>query len=226
MNVLVIAAHPDDELLGCGGTVARLAQEGHAVYMSILGEGITSRSERREEADPETITALHGRSYEVARMLGSKELRMFGLPDNRFDTVPLLEVIKIVEGLVSAWHPEVIYTHHSGDLNIDHQVVNRAVLTATRPQSRCCVRDLYAFEIPSSTEWSFQHLGPAFRPNIFLDISSTLELKLKGMRCYESEVRAFPHPRSVEALTAIAKRWGSAAGCAAAEAFELIRSIR
>jgi LmbE family N-acetylglucosaminyl deacetylase len=225
MNVLVIAAHPDDELLGCGGTVARLAQEGHTVYMSILGEGITSRSERREEADPEMIKALHSRSHEVARMLGSKELRMFSLPDNRFDTVPLLEVIKIVEGLVSAWHPEVIYTHHSGDLNIDHQVVNRAVLTATRPQNGCCVRELYAFEIPSSTEWSFQHLGPVFRPNVFLDISSTLELKLKGMLSYESELRAFPHPRSVEALTAIAKRWGSAAGCAAAEAFELVRSI-
>ena len=111
-------------------------------------------------------------------------------------------------------------------LNVDHQIVNRAVLTATRPVAGQCVRDVYAFEVPSSTEWALQTLSPAFRPNVFVDVEATLPLKLEGMACYESETRAFPHPRSREALDAIAKRWGSVVGCKAAEAFELLRSVR
>jgi LmbE family N-acetylglucosaminyl deacetylase len=226
MNILVVAAHPDDELLGCGGTVARLATEGHSVHLSILGEGITSRHKERAAADPATIKSLHSASQRVADLLGAKELSLHGLPDNRFDTVPLLDVIKIVEELVQGWRPDAIYTHHGGDLNIDHRVLSQAVLTATRPVGGHCVREIYMFEIPSSTEWTFQQLSPAFRPNVFVDISESLNVKLEGMRQYETEIRKFPHPRSSEALTAIAQRWGSVAGCKAAEAFELVRSIR
>jgi len=226
MNVLVIAAHPDDELLGCGGTAARLAQEGHTVYMSILGEGITSRSTKREDADSSALKELKGCSQRVADLLGVKELSMHGLPDNRFDTLPLLDVVKIVEGLIDRWRPTAIYTHHAGDLNIDHHVVSRAVLTATRPMSGHPVRELYTFEIASSTEWAFQQFAPTFKPNVFVDIAGTLSLKLEGMRLYESEARAFPHPRSDEALKAIAQRWGSVVGCQAAEAFEAVRLIR
>jgi LmbE family N-acetylglucosaminyl deacetylase len=226
MNVLVVAAHPDDELLGCGGTAARLAGEGHSVYLSILGEGITSRHTDRAGADPVAIKSLHGSSQRVADLLGAKELSLHGLPDNRFDSVPLLDVVKMVEQIIERWRPEAVYTHHGGDLNVDHRILSQAVLTATRPGQRNSVRDVYMFEIPSSTEWAFQQLSPAFRPNVFVDISATLDTKLKGMREYESEVRAFPHPRSSEALRAIAQRWGSVAGCKAAEAFELVRSIR
>ena len=226
MNVLVVAAHPDDELLGCGGTAARLAGEGHSVYLSILGEGITSRHTDRAGADPGAIKSLHGSSQRVADLLGAKELSFHGLPDNRFDSVPLLDVVKMVEQIIERWRPEAVYTHHGGDLNVDHRILSQAVLTATRPGQRNSVRDVYMFEIPSSTEWAFQQLSPAFRPNVFVDISATLDTKLKGMQEYESEVRAFPHPRSSEALRAIAQRWGSVAGCKAAEAFELVRSIR
>jgi LmbE family N-acetylglucosaminyl deacetylase len=226
MNVLVAAAHPDDELLGCGGTAARLAGEGHSVYLSILGEGITSRHTDRAGADPAAIKSLHGNSQRVADLLGAKELSLHGLPDNRFDSVPLLDVVKMVEQIIERWRPEAVYTHHGGDLNVDHRVLSQAVLTATRPGQRNSVRDVYMFEIPSSTEWAFQQLSPAFRPNVFVDISATLDTKLKAMQEYESEVRAFPHPRSSEALRAIAQRWGSVAGCKAAEAFELVRSIR
>lgn len=226
MNVLVVAAHPDDELLGCGGTAARLAREGHSVYIAILGEGITSRHQQRQGADPATIKALHASSQRVADLLGAKELSLHGLPDNRFDSLDLLDVIKIVEELVARWRPAAIYTHHGGDLNVDHQVVSRAVLTASRPVEGHPVRELYMFEIASSTEWAFQQLSPVFKPNVFVDISATLSLKLEGMRQYESEARPFPHPRSSEALTAIAQRWGSVAGCKAAEAFELVRLIR
>lgn len=226
MNVLVIAAHPDDEVLGCGGTIARLTQEGQNVYTAILGEGITSRYEKREKADRTQVEALHARCRKAAEILGAKDLFIYELPDNRFDTVPLLDVIKIVEKLIHRLQPQVIYTHHNGDLNIDHAVVHRAVLTATRPVQGSPVRELYAFEVPSSTEWGFQRLEAVFRPNVFVDIHNTLDLKIKALSIYESEVRPFPHPRSPEAIRAIARRWGSVVGGEAAEAFELIRSIR
>jgi len=226
MNVLVVAAHPDDELLGCGGTAARLAREGHSVYMAILGEGITSRGNKRDEADPQALKNLRDCSQRVADLLGAKELSLHGLPDNRFDTLPLLDVIKIVEDLIARRRPTAIYTHHGGDLNVDHQVVSRAVLTATRPTAGHSVEELYMFEVASSTEWSFQQLAPVFRPNVFVDIESTLALKLEGMRFYESEAREFPHPRSGAALTAIAQRWGSVVGRKAVEAFEAVRLIR
>jgi LmbE family N-acetylglucosaminyl deacetylase len=225
LRVLVIAAHPDDEVLGCGGTLALLAQEGHETAVTILGEGVTSRYPTREAADEKLLRSLQAQSREVAEMLGAREVRLHNLPDNRFDTMPLLEVVKLVEGDISDARPDVVYTHHGGDLNIDHRITHQAVLTATRPLPGQRVREVYAFEVPSSTEWSFQRVGEPFRPNAFRDISSTLELKLKALSTYESEVRAFPHPRSLEAIEAIAKRWGSTAGCAAAEAFELVRSV-
>jgi LmbE family N-acetylglucosaminyl deacetylase len=224
-NVLIVAAHPDDEVLGCGATAAKLAKQGDDVFLAIMGEGITSRFADRAQADPAELKALHAKCASVAKIIGAKDLFLFNLPDNRFDTVALLDVVKKVEGLISKVSPEVIYTHHAGDLNIDHQIVNRAVLTATRPVQGQVVRELYAFEVPSSTEWSFQRLEPVFRPNVFVDIQETLEHKIKAMAEYESESRAFPHPRSAEALRAIALRWGSVAGCQSAEAFELIRAI-
>jgi LmbE family N-acetylglucosaminyl deacetylase len=224
--ILVVAAHPDDELLGCGGTIARLSRAAHDVYLAILGEGITSRYNQREEADFTLVEGLHGRCQEVAKMLGVRELFTYRLPDNRFDTVPLLDMVKVIEEVIERVNPEIIYTHHGGDLNVDHRLVNQAVLTATRPIPGQTVREICAFEIPSSTEWGFQRIEPVFRPNIFTDISGTLDLKLKALFHYEGEARAFPHPRSPEAIEAIARRWGSVVGREAVEAFELIRSIR
>jgi N-acetylglucosamine malate deacetylase 1 len=226
VKVLVIAAHPDDEILGCGGTAARLVQEGHEVHFAILGEGITSRHAQRSDADAGQLALLHQQAQAAAAKVQVKSVVLHKMPDNRLDTVPLLEVVKLVEDLVDSWRPEVIYTHHEGDLNVDHGVVHRAVLTATRPIAGQPVREIYAFEVPSSTEWAFQRREPAFRPNVFVDIAHTLEAKIAAMACYQTEARQFPHPRSPEALRAIATRWGSVAGCQAAEAFELVRSIR
>jgi LmbE family N-acetylglucosaminyl deacetylase len=226
MKVLVIAAHPDDEILGCGATAARLVMEGHEIHFAILGEGLTARHSDRAAMDAGQLAALYRQAHIAAAKVGVKQVVLNKLPDNRLDTVPLLEVVKIVEELVARLKPEVIYTHHAGDLNVDHGVVHRAVLTATRPMSGQTVREIYAFEVPSSTEWAFQRLEPAFRPNVFVDVTRTLEAKIAAMECYESEARKFPHPRSPEALRAIAMRWGSVAGCGAAEAFELVRSIR
>lgn len=225
MIVLVVAAHPDDEVLGCGGTIAGLAAQGHEVHVHILAEGATSRWAEREAADPSAVEALGGEAVRAGEILGAADVVLHGMPDNRLDTVPLLDVVKVIEAAVQLAKPEVVYTHHGGDLNIDHAIVHRAVLTATRPLGATPVRDVLAFEAPSSTEWSFQRFG-AFNPNVFVDICDTLDLKLRAMACYESEGRAFPHPRSAEALVAIANRWGSVAGCRSAEAFELVRSIR
>lgn len=225
-KILVVAAHPDDEVLGCGGTIARLAKEGHTVYIAILGEGITSRYERREEADKRLIEDLQARSHAVGKYLSTKEVFLFNLPDNRFDTVPLLDIVKMVENQIDKLQPEIIYTHCGGDLNIDHQITHRAVLTATRPLDGCPVKEIYAFEVPSATEWAFGQFEPAFRPNVFVDITETLEIKIQAMQLYESEAQPFPHPRSPEALRAIARRWGSTVGLEAVEAFQLIRAIR
>ncbi len=218
-TVLVIAAHPDDEVLGAGGTMARLAREGHAVHVLILGEGATSRHAVRTDADPAETARLVAQSARAGAHLGVREVRHCGLPDNRFDTVPLLEVIKPIEAELARLRPETVFTQHGGDLNIDHAITYRATLTAARPLPDSSVRALYAFEVNSSSEWAFQQFAPAFRPSVFFDIADTLAAKLAAMAEYEGECRPFPHPRSPEALTTQARRWGSVIGCAAAEAF-------
>ena len=225
MKVLVIAAHPDDEVLGCGGTMIKLAPQ-NDVHIAILGEGMTSRSAARDGANPASVTALHEDARAVSALLGARSLSLIGLPDNRFDQLPLLDVVKKVEQIISELEPTVIYTHHPGDLNIDHLVTFRAVLTATRPLENTSVRDIYAFEVSSSTEWAFNHLEPVFKPNVFVDIGTSLPGKLAAMARYQSEARSFPHPRSAEAITAQARRWGATCGLPSAEAFQLIRSIR
>ncbi len=226
MKVLVVAAHPDDEVLGCGGTAARLVAEGNDVHFAILGEGLTSRQADRGSTDANHLATLHRQAHAAASKLGVKDLSLHKLPDNRLDTLPLLDLVKIVEELIERVEPDILYTHHGGDLNIDHGIIHRAVLTATRPTPGQPVKEIYAFEVPSSTEWAFQRLESPFRPNVFIDVARTLDAKIAAMECYESEARNFPHPRSPEGLRAIAMRWGSVAGCRAAEAFELVRSIR
>ena len=223
--ILVVAAHPDDEVLGCGGTIARSARQGHDVYVAVLGEGMTSRHSPGEHVARDAVEALQACTRRAAGFLGVRDVFFYDLPDNRFDTVPLLDAVKPLEGLVARLQPGAIYTHHGGDLNIDHAVTHRAVLTATRPMAGSPVRALYAFETFSSTEWAFAQFRPPFQPNVFVDIEATLDGKAEAMAMYESEARDFPHPRSGDAIRAAARRWGSVAGCGAAEAFELIRLV-
>ena len=223
--VLVVAAHPDDEVLGCGATMARLAAEGQPVHIAILGEGITSRSSR-DDSDAKLLRRLHQQAEAAALKVGAKDVVLFKLPDNRLDTLPMLEIAKLIEDLIQKLRPAVIYTHHPGDLNLDHGIVHRAVLIATRPVLGHPVRQILTFEVPSSTEWAFQKIEPVFRPNVFVEVSKTLDAKIAALACYDSETRDFPHPRSEQTLRAIATRWGSVIGCTAAESFELVRSIR
>jgi LmbE family N-acetylglucosaminyl deacetylase len=222
MTILCIVAHPDDEVLGCGGTMAQLVREGYSVTIAILGEGMTSRYQQRDHADMNLVQTLQDCTQKAANVLGAEEVFPYNLPDNRFDTVPLLDIIKIIEALIERVQPQVIYTHHGGDLNIDHVIVHRAVLTATRPAPSCPVKTLYTFEVPSATDWAFGQFQPMFCPNVFMNITSTLETKIEAMNVYKSESRPFPHPRSPEALRALARHWGSVVGFPAAEAFELI----
>jgi LmbE family N-acetylglucosaminyl deacetylase len=224
MNILVLAAHPDDEVLGCGGTIARMAQEGNDVFIAILGEGITSRLDTGQPADPNALEKLHLTCKEVARFLGARDVFIHNLPDNRFDTVPLLEIVKITERILRQVEPQVVFTHHGGDLNVDHSILCRATLTAARPLPGTSVRKIYSFEVPSSTEWSFSEGERRFSPNTFMDIAHTLEAKVNAMKLYGTEIRAFPHPRSPEALVATAQKWGATIGVSAAEAFQLIWS--
>lgn len=217
MNILVCAAHPDDECLGCGATIAKLARD-HSVQIVIFGQGGTSRPD-----EAQYVEELREQAEEVARILGAK-VSFHNLPDNRFDTVPLLSIVQVVEMEIRHFSPEVIYTHHPACLNIDHRRLFEAVLTATRPMPGCRVRELYAFEVPSSTEWAFG-LGNGFRPNVFVDVTDTIEAKVRALQCYAGETRPAPHPRSPEVLRAIARRWGSVCGCEYAEAFELIRRV-
>jgi LmbE family N-acetylglucosaminyl deacetylase len=169
---------------------------------------------------------LKNEAESAARILGASDIVFGGLPDNRFDSLPLLDIVKTVEGWIERYQPEIVYTHHPGDLNIDHGLSYRAVLTASRPTEGTAVREIYSFEIASSTEWAFQSIEPVFRPNTFVDIAATIDRKIEALQAYETEVRPFPHPRSPEALRAMALRWGSATGMEYAEAFEMVRSIR
>jgi LmbE family N-acetylglucosaminyl deacetylase len=226
VKILILAAHPDDEILGCGGTVARKVAEGDEAVAVILGEGIASRYTNPDSKTQDQIRKLQEKSRESGRIIGIEETRYHNIPDNKFDTIPLLDIAKIIEDEIELAEPEVIFTHHGGDLNIDHALVFRAVMTAARPMKENPVREIYCFQIPSSTEWAFQSISPAWKPNTFFDISATLETKIRALQQYDSEMRPFPHPRSYKNVQNIAYGWGSVCGTNAAEAFELIRAIR
>jgi len=226
MSVLVVAAHADDEILGCGGVIAKHADQGDDVHILIVAEGITSRDETRNAgARKDEISVLHEAAHNAAFALGVPSQIFCGLPDNRLDSMPLLDIIKIIEQHLVEFAPSVVYTHHGGDLNVDHRIVHQAVLTASRPIAGSSVRKIYSFETPSSTEWSKESLGPPFVPNVFVNIEETLPRKMEALRCYDLEMRPFPHSRSYKAVEALACWRGAASGMVAAEAFMLIREL-
>lgn len=217
--VLAVAAHPDDEVLGCGGTLARHAAEGDDVHVLILAEGAAARG----ASGNAEIEALGDAAIAAAQALGVHPPRLLGLPDNRLDSLDLLDVVRMVEEIVADVSPGVVYTHHQADLNVDHQIAFRAALTACRPQPPSPVRDIYTFETPSNTEWAPPDASDAFVPRRFVDISATLERKMAALACYETEMRPFPHARSIEAVEALARWRGATVGVPAAEAFDVVR---
>ncbi len=219
-NILVVAAHPDDELLGSGGAILRHTKGGDNVYCLILGEGIMARTDGTKTE----LEKLRDDSRRAGGILGFKDMFFSSFPDNSFDTVSLLSIVKEVEKYIAKIRPQVVYTHYEYDLNVDHRLTSEAVLTACRPCSENCPREIYAFETLSSTEWQSKH-GKQFVPNVYLDIKATIEDKVRAMKAYKSEIRDYPHPRSVEGIKILAQYRGLESGLEFAEAFCLIRKI-
>ncbi len=219
MNVLVVAAHPDDEALGAGAAIARHAKAGDHVSILFLTNG-TSAREGASSADARERRAC---AEAAAGVMGAADLRFEDFPDNALDTVPLLAIVKAVERAASAGAPEIVYLHHAGDLNIDHAIAARAALTCFRPLPGARAKKLLAFEVPSSTGWD--HAGAPFVPNLFLDAGAFLEAKLAAVAAYAPELRDFPHARSLESIRARAVAWGAQAGLEAAEPFVTLREV-
>ncbi len=227
-RIMIVVAHPDDELLGLGATMHRLIEElGVTTRVVILGEGITSRSAERDIEHWKSALEVHKGNMEKAqKIIGYHEASIYNFPDNRFDTVALLDIIKVVEKEKEIFQPDIIFTHHGGDVNIDHQRTFEAVITACRPMHHEKVKTIITFETPSGTEWRASTDPRHFIPNMFFCVREhNIMAKINAMECYEFERRAYPHPRSPQALTIQAQRWGVAVGSDFAEAFCLVRSI-
>ncbi len=223
-RVLIVAAHPDDEVLGCGGTAARLIKNNYEIFTLILGEGITSRDYIKNiENRKKEIDELKHEIKQANKIIGIKNVFTFDFPDNRFDTIALLDIVKAIEKIKNEVNPEIIFTHYEKDLNIDHKITFNAVMTGTRPFGKEIVKEIYSFEIPSSTEWN---CPLSFSPDVFFDIDNTLECKLKAIEAYKTELKEFPHPRSIEGIKRHAKYWGICVGLNQAEAFKSIRVIK
>lgn len=225
---MVVVAHPDDELLGLGATMHRLINEFDiTTHVVILGEGVTSRSDTRDTEKWKSELEIHRHNIKSAQAaIGYQSVSIYDLPDNRFDSVALLDIIKIVEKEKKSFQPDIIFTHHGGDLNIDHRRTFESVITACRPMIDENVKTIITFETPSGTEWQATSNPKHFIPNLFISVSKKdVEAKIKGMESYEFEKRVYPHPRSPEALKVLAQARGIAIGCELAEAFVLIRSI-
>ncbi|MEM7367625.1 MAG: PIG-L family deacetylase [Bacteroidota bacterium] len=227
-RIMIVVAHPDDEVLGMGASIHRMIQEyGCTIEVVILGEGITSRADQRDPAHWQKELAEHKQHIESARkILGYQAVHIHNFPDNRFDGIELLDLIKVVEQEKRRFRPGIIFTHHGGDTNIDHRRTFEAVVTAIRPMEEEEVHSLFCFEIPSSTEWQAFHAPMPWQPNFFFSVSEeNLEAKIQAMEQYSHEKRPFPHPRSPQGLRTLAMRQGVRVGLPLAEAFLLVRHI-
>ena len=225
-SVLIVAAHPDDEVLGCGGTIAHHADVGDQVQVLIVAEGATSRQQQRDRNQAsDELSALAQAAQKAGAILGAKGVELLDLPDNRLDSLDRLDLIKQIEERIACHQPQVVYSHHAGDVNIDHRRLHEAVVTACRPTPGQPVLRLLSFEVASSTEWQPAGSAPAFHPNWFVDISSQWPRKREALEAYASEMRPWPHARSIEALEHLARWRGAQVGVEAAEAFCLLRQL-
>ncbi|MCF6278215.1 MAG: PIG-L family deacetylase [Anaerolineales bacterium] len=220
MTVLVIAAHPDDEALGCGGVIARHAAEGEAVHVLVV-----------TRAGPplfceETVAETWQEMRKAHAILGVRKMHALNFPAPKLDTVPGHALADSIQHVIAEVRPETVYVHHSGDIHLDHQAVYKATLVAARPINACPVKRILCYETLSETEWASSVGDYAFVPNVFIDISATLEIKLEAMACYQSQLREQPHSRSLGTLRALAELRGNTVGVDAAEAFMLVREIR
>jgi len=223
-KVLVVAAHPDDEILGCGGTMIRHVDEGDEVHVVFMADGVTSRSSKETLLDE--INKRKKSAIEACKIVGTQKPIFLGLLDNQMDTYSILKVTQKLESVINDIKPKIVYTHHNKDLNIDHQLTHQVVMTACRPQPDYFVSEIYRFEVPSSTGWNSSTTENIFIPNTFIDIGGVWEKKIDALRCYDSELRDFPHIRSYKGIEALAIYRGVSVGIEYAEAFNLERKIK
>ena len=219
-RILVVAAHSDDEALGCGGTIAAHTGAGGSVSVLFMTDGVGARGTVSDEA-----ARRHAAAAAALAELGVSSFENLDFPDNRMDAVPLLDVVQAIEPVVRKFRPDTILTHHGGDLNVDHRVTHEAVMTALRPQPGETFETILTFEVASSTEWRTPNPAAAFVPHWYEDISATLEAKRRALIAYATEMRDWPHSRSVEAVMHLARYRGACVGLEAAEAFMLARRI-
>ena len=226
MRVLIVAAHPDDEVLGCGGTIARLVSQGHEVFVLFISEGVSSRgmfpldNSWNPQIRQREVYALN-----ASTVLGFQIVGFLRYPNLRMTGIPILELAKEIETTISKFTPDTIYTHHFGDMNSDHRITYEAVITACRPKPSMSVRRIYTFEIPSSTEWGQAAGLPVFSANRYVDISNFFPQKMEALRCYAEEMRLPPHPRSTDGVEALARLRGFSVCLPFAEAFSVIREL-
>lgn len=215
-KILVISPHPDDEVLGCGGTIAKYSDEGDEVYLCIVTKAYTPDwSMEFIENRPEEVKKAN-------RILGIKKTYFLDFPTVKLDTIPQKDLNEAISKVINEIKPDIVYFPHKGDLNKDHRLVFESSLVATRPLHHK-IKRILSYECLSETEWG-QSIE-AFNPNVYVDITKTLKTKIEAMKVYESEVKPHPHPRSLEMINILAKMRGGAVGLEAAESFILIREI-
>ncbi len=217
-KILVFSAHPDDETLGCGGYIKKLSKNNHT-SVCIFTTGITSRKKYKKNE----VSNLKKNALSAFKILGFKKNIFLNLDDNKLDSYPLLKIVKFVEEIIKKEKPNVIFTHFPDDLNVDHKTVTEAVLTASRPiKKNNFIDKIFFYETLSSTEWS---ISKKFCPNTYIDIKDTIKFKLKAIKSYKSELKFFPHPRSVKGIEILAQKRGSEVNMKFAEAFMLYRDV-
>ena len=225
-KILIFAAHPDDELLGCGATILKFKKNGFKIKTFFFGDGESSRKKNKKTID-ESVVKREKQALEVSKKAGFEKPAFQRLPDNKLDNVPLLEIVKFIEKQIKLNRPEIVFTHFENDLNIDHQIIYKAVMTATRPLSKTFVKKIYSFEIPSSTDFALSsNPKKIFNPNFFVDVEKTILKKLQLLKIYKNEIKKWPHPRSLKSIKNLSMLRGSQIGRKYAEAFILVRELK
>lgn len=218
-KILIIAPHPDDEVLGCGAYIGKCARAGHHPYVLIITRGTPKYySEDR-------IVNVRKEALEAHNILGVKETRFLEYHAPELDQTPISDIANDIVAIIRELKIDTLFLPHRGDIHNDHSIVFKAGLVAARPVGQYSVKDIYCYETLSETEWAAPFGDDAFIPTFFTNVEDTFPLKLEAMKCFKSQLRDFPNPRSLENLTALAKFRGATVGVSLAEAFMHIRSI-